>query len=119
MPNYWIVGATLAGQDEHEVFVRRGHWFMINEKPAETAKRKRIKPGDRIAIKRMVGGAGSPIIEIRALGIVTENDLNDSRVYVNWVVSGLQRAVPSRGCYATIHGPYAENNAWTRLVFHL
>ena len=91
---------------------------MVNEKPHETEKRQQIKPGDRIAIKRMTG-PGSPLIEIRALGVVTENDLEEECVYVNWAVSGVQRRVPSQGAYATIHGPFAEDDDWTRRVFQL
>ncbi|HKB41228.1 MAG TPA: hypothetical protein VKD72_32680 [Gemmataceae bacterium] len=118
MPNYWIVGATIGGQNYLEAFVRRGHWYMINEKPHEKEKREQIKPGDRIAIKRMTGPA-QPEIEIRALGIVTENDLEEECVYVNWVVSGLERRVPSQGAYATIHGPFAQDDEWTRQAFQL
>ncbi len=59
MRQYWVVGATMDGRDHYESFVRRGHWFMVNEKPAETEMRRKIAPGDRIAIKRMIGrGSG-------------------------------------------------------------
>lgn len=118
MPNYWVVGATIGGQDQHEVFVRRGHWFMVNERPEETEKRNQITTGDRIAIKRMIGHA-APDIEIRSLGVVTDNDLEEQRVYVQWVVPRLQRRVPSHGAYATIHGPFSDDDEWTRQVFEL
>jgi hypothetical protein len=118
VPNYWVVGATIGGVDQHEVFVRRGYWLMVNEKPEETARRVQIAPGDRIAIKRMLG-QGSASIEVRAIGIVTESDHADARVYVNWVASGLQRQVPARGCFATIHGPFPADDDWVRLAFQL
>ena len=101
MPNYWVVGATIEDQDHHEAFVRRGHWFMVNEKPEETAKRVQIAVGDRIAIKRIIGHA-APEIEIRCLGIVRDNDLGEARVYVDWVLPNLQRRVPSRGCGSSV-----------------
>jgi hypothetical protein len=118
MPNYWLVGATIEGENHLDAFLRRGHWYMVNEKPHETEKRKQIMSGDRIAIKRMIG-PGMPDIEIRALGIVMENDLDEECVYVNWVVKELQRRVSSQGAYATIHGPFAEDDEWTRQAFQL
>ena len=122
MPNYWVVGAMWGGQDDQsEAFVRRGYWFLgwsDAKQPGQAALRDQIRPGDRIAIKRMLG-QGSSSIEIRALGVVREIDPEDKRVYVNWVVSGLQRQVPARGCFASIHGPFAEDDEWTQLAFHL
>ncbi len=118
MRQYWVVGATIEGRDQHEAFVRRGHWFMVNEEPGETEKRRQIAAGDRIAIKRMIG-QGEADIEVRALGIVTESDVEEARVYVQWVATNLQRRVPSHGCYATIHGPFTQNDEWTRQVFEL
>jgi hypothetical protein len=58
-------------------------------------------------------------IEIRALGIVKEIDPEDKRVYIHWAASGLQRQVPSKGCFASIHGPFPAEDEWTRLVFQL
>jgi hypothetical protein len=73
-------------------------------------------------------GQGSPNIETRALGIVTERwdevkgwDEEDKvkRVYVRWAVSDLKREVPARGCFQSIHGPFKADDEWTRLVFQL
>jgi hypothetical protein len=64
-------------------------------------------------------GQGSPNIQIRALGIVTEIDPEDKRVYVRWVVSDLDRQVPAHGCFQSIHGPFTEDEDWTRRVFQL
>jgi hypothetical protein len=108
-------------EDQSEVFIRRGYWFLgwnDEEQPAQAALRDKILPGDRIAIKRMLG-QGSPNIEVRALGTVKEIDHDDKRVYIHWAVSELQRKVPSKGCFASIHGPFSADDDWTRLVFQL
>ena len=122
MPNYWVVGAMWGGrEDQLEVFVRRGYWFLgydDADQPAQAARRDQIEPGDRIAIKRMLG-QGSPNVEIRALGIVKEIDPEDKRVYVHWAVSDLARAVPAKGCFQSIHGPFAPDDQWTKTVFQL
>ena len=122
MPQYWIVGAMWGGHDDQsEIFIPRGYWFLgwsDKEQPAQASLRDQIKPDDRIAIKRMLG-QGSPNIEIRALGTVKEIDPEDKRVYIHWAVSGLQRQVPSKGCFASIHGPFLADDEWTRLVFQL
>lgn len=122
MSQYWIVGAMWGGHDDQsEIFIRRGYWFLgwsDEEQPAQASLRDQIQPGDRIAIKRMLG-QGSPNIEIRALGTVKEIDPDDKRVYIHWAVSGLQRQVPSKGCFASIHGPFPADDEWTRLVFQL
>jgi hypothetical protein len=64
-------------------------------------------------------GRGPKEIEIRALGIVTNVDHDEWRVYVNWVVVGLKRKVPLHGCGGSIHGPYSAKHEWVRQVFHL
>lgn len=122
MPNYWIVGAMWGGHDDQlDVFIRRGYWYLgykDADQPSQAARRDQIQPGDRIAIKRMLG-QGSPNIEIRALGVVTEIDPEDKRVYVRWAVSDLTREVPAKGCFQSIHGPFAEDDEWTRRAFQL
>lgn len=124
MPNYWVVGAMWGGHnDQSEIFIRRGYWFLgwtDEDQPVQAARRDQIQPGDRIAIKRMLG-QGATNIEIRALGIVTEVDQadKDKRVYVRWVLSDLTRQVPARGCFQSIHGPFAPDDEWTRIVFQL
>ena len=91
MANYWVVGAMWGGQeDQSEKFIRRGYWFLgwdEADQPAQAILRDQIKPGDRIAIKRMLG-QGSKYIAIRALGEVKEIDEEDKRVYVDWIVTG-------------------------------
>jgi hypothetical protein len=63
--------------------------------------------------------AASPDIEIRAIGIVKEVDAEDKRVYVDWLLMGLKRFVPGNGCFASIHGPFSESDAWTNQVFRI
>ena len=120
--SYWVVGAMWGGHDDQlDTFVRRGYWFLgytEEEQQAQNQRRDQIRVGDRIAIKRMLG-QGASDIEIRALGVVTEIDPDDNRVYVRWAISNLGRTVPSRGCFASIHGPFAADDEWTRLVFQL
>jgi hypothetical protein len=64
-------------------------------------------------------GQGSPNIEIRAIGIVKEVDPDEKRVYVDWVLREINRVVPSKGCYASIHGPFAPDDPWTNEVFRI
>jgi hypothetical protein len=120
--SYWVVGAMWGGRDDQlETFVRRGYWFLgwsEEDEPAQNQLRDQIREGDRIAIKKMLG-RGATDIEVRALGVVTEVDPEDHRVYVRWAISNLGRTVPSRGCFASIHGPFAADDEWTRLVFQL
>ncbi len=122
MPQYWVVGAMWGGQDDQSPkFIRRGYWFLgweDDEAPDQAHRRDQIRPGDRIAIKRMMG-QGSNQIRITALGIVTEIDEEDQCVYVKWVASDLDRPVESRGCFKSIHGPFDADDPWTKEVFFL
>lgn len=107
--------------DQSDKFIRRGYWFLgwnAEDQPEQTNRRDQIQPGDRIAIKRMLG-KGSPNIEIRALGVVKEVDEDDKRVYIDWLVRDVNRVVPSRGCFASIHGPFLESDEWAQEVFRI
>ncbi|MBU3055801.1 hypothetical protein [Pseudomonas indica] len=122
---YWVVGAMFGGNEDNlATFIRRGYWYCWDprrnqEIPQSVASRfPQIQIGDRIAAKRLLG-AGSKEIEIRALGIVTDVDCNEWRVYVNWVVPVLARRVPLHGCAGSLHGPYEESDGWVREVFQL
>jgi len=122
VPQYWVVGAMYGGQnDQAPKFIRRGYWVLgwkDADAPDQAERRDRIRPGDRIAIKRMMG-QGSSDIRITALGVVTEVDEDDKRVYVNWIAADLDRVVESRGCFKSIHGPFEAEDPWTKDVFHL
>ena len=122
MPQYWVVGAMWSGHDDQApTFIRRGYWSLgwsDKDAPDQAQRRDQIQPGDRIAIKRMMG-QGASQIRIVALGIVTEVDQHDKRVYTNWVVDDLERTVDSRGCFKSIHGPFDATDPWTKEVFCL
>ena len=80
-----------------------------------------MRPGDRIAIKRMLG-QGSPNIAIRALGVIKEIDdehQENKRVYVDWFVKDLEREVPGNGCFAAIHGLTRQMTLGQRGVLRL
>lgn len=119
MPQYWVVGASWGGrEDQYEIFIREGHWILgweEDEQPSQTKRRDRIRVGDRIAIKKR----NKSDIVIRAVGIVTGIDPGDLRVYVRWLLSDLHLQVPSRGCFASIHGPFSPDEEWTQKVFHI
>ena len=107
--------------DQSDKFIRRGYWFLgwsDADQPAQAKRRDEIRPGDRIAIKRMLGQA-SPNIEIRALGVVREIDDEDKRVYIDWLVRDLNRQVAARGCFQSIHGPFAESDDWVKEAFKI
>ena len=107
--------------DQAPKFFRRGYWklgWQDDDAPDQAARRDQIQSGDRIAVKRMMG-KGSSEIRITALGIVTEVDDDDGRVYVNWVADDLNRVVESRGCFKSIHGPFEEDDEWVKDVFRL
>ena len=123
MPQYWLVGAYRLGTEPHdEEFVARGFWKLFHsdeDEPGYAALRDQIKPGDRIAIKRM-RGRGNRGIVITTLGIVTGRV--GKRVKVNWVARKLDRVVASKGCFGSIHGPFASKGKdakWIRDVFLL
>ncbi|MBP7452115.1 MAG: hypothetical protein KA914_04890 [Ottowia sp.] len=122
-PNYWLVGATWnEGGEKYHDFIANGYWesgYEKDEKPTQDDRFDQIQPGDRIAIKRSLGPADPDII-IRAIGVVSEVDLYGRRVYVTWLVRGLNRKIGSRGAYATIHGPYNRSqniDSWLNSAF--
>jgi hypothetical protein len=121
-PQYWVVGAMWGGRDDQfEVFIRDGYWLLgwdDEDQPIQTRRRDQIQPGDRIAIKkRSISNKSN--IEIRAIGFVTGIDPQNHRVYIRWAVSDLHQEVPSRGCFASIHGPFSGDEDWTQRAFQL
>ena len=94
--------------------------YSDKQQPAYADQRNKMKEGDRIAIKTMLG-QGSPEIRIRAIGVIKEVDGEEGRVYVDWKLKGMKRVVPSKGCYGTIHGPFTVENdsEWIGKVFRI
>jgi len=110
--------------DKLDELIRRGCWYCwdpwYNMKiPAEVENRfPQVQVGDRIAVKRMLG-QGATEIEIRALGIVTDVDQEEWRIYVRWVMNNLNRRVSLHGCAGSIHGPFEASDSWVREIFQL
>jgi len=133
---YWVVGATWGGTDDVlPQFIKRGYWYcwdanqFDNEKTGagNTIKNQQerfelVRPGDRIAVKRLLG-KGASEMAILAIGIVKDIDLKEWRIYVNWVITEIEaRHVPLKGCAASIHGPFSKNGddaPWVQEVFSL
>jgi len=108
-------------EDQYDASVRRGYWHLgwsNTEQPELAGTRDRMQPGDRLAIKRMLG-LGSPEIKIRALGVLKELAPLDKRVYIHWAATGLTRRVAAKGCFASIHDPFVADEEWARRVFQL
>lgn len=122
---YWVVGAMFGGSDDqYAVFLRRGYWYcwdprVCDEVPSEVKTRfSQIQVGDRIAVKRMLG-RGANEIEVRAVGIVSDVDQREWRIYVDWLLTDLTRRAPLHGCAAAIHGPFPADDDWVRQVFQI
>jgi hypothetical protein len=122
--NYWVVGATHGVRDMYHEFVENEFWYMGWEHSHKKDYRidqffnrvSQIKENDRIAIKRLMG-KGQSNIKILAIGIVKK--VVKDIVFVNWVLTDMQREVPNNGCIGTIYGPYEYSDDWTRKVFSL
>ncbi len=117
--NYWLVGANWAGENQADMFYRRGYWEMgydDDEKPILTKRRNKIKIGDRVAIKTM-DGQGQSTITIKAIGIV--KDVAERKIYIEWILKDLDRKVESKGAFATIHGPFNSSDIWINKIFCL
>lgn len=119
--NYWLVGANWSGHDQADAFYRRGYWeigYGDDEQPRFAELRDQMAPGDRVALKAMRGrGAGT--ITIKALGVVKE--VHEGKVFIDWLLTDLDREVESKGCFKTIHGPYGAHREreWVKEVFHI
>ena len=122
--NYWVVGASWGGvEHQDKKFVEEGYWMLgwkREDQPGQYEKASQIKPGDRIAIKRMKG-QGQTGIRIFHIGIIKGVILETNKVIctVDWVATDLKRNIEeSRGCFASIHGPFIQD-AWVQEVFCL
>ncbi|KAF0654178.1 putative phage associated protein [Cyanobium sp. Copco_Reservoir_LC18] len=120
--HYWVVGAMFGGREDMlEEFVRRGYWYCWDPKlnreiPENVAELfPKIKAGDRLVVKKMLG-QGSSSIQVLALGIVTDTDLEEWRVYVKWLLTDLSREVPIKNFMGSLHGP-VEASSWRDSAF--
>ena len=115
---YWVVGATWGNDNLADKFYLRGCWEMgydDKDKPDYANKIKSIQPNDRIAIKTR-DGQGANTISIKAIGVV--KDVDNGVVYIKWVVKGLNRHVPCKNYFGTIHGPISDE-PWKNEAFCL
>jgi hypothetical protein len=114
---YWVVGASWGGTDhQDESFVNKGIWMLGWEDGDQPEKASQIVPGDRIAIKRMLG-KGQTGIRIMHIGIVKGviHDTNKVICTVNWVASNLDRVIgESKVAFKSVHGPYTKSDATTK-----
>lgn len=127
--NYWLVGASWDGSDHQDKeFIENKIWvlgYQENESKQQYQKAQKIKKNDRIAIKRMMG-KGSPEIKILHIGIV-EGVVDYGNLVicvVNWLVVNKNKTIESKGCFASIHGPYKigssiEKDNWLNNIFSL
>lgn len=122
--NYWLVGASWGGvEHQDEKFVEQGYWMLgweQQDQPAQYEKASLMKVGDRIAIKRM-RGQGQTGIRVLHIGVIKGVILETNKIIctVNWVATDLDRVIDeSRGCFASIHGPY-PSDSWAQQVFCL
>jgi hypothetical protein len=121
MPKYWVVGASWGGKDHQDQrFVAEGIWVLGWVKGKQPQRAAKMTVGDRIAIKRMKG-KGKTGITILHLGVIrgVVRDTHKVICTVNWVATDLKRDIAdSRGCFQSIHGPFAHD-AWVQEVFCL
>lgn len=93
--SYWFVGATWGGGDQMPRFIAEGMWENGSGSENQFSDLvRRIKPGDRIAIKASfvqkhglpfdVGGKPVSVMRIKATGIILENANDGLRVKVAW-----------------------------------
>lgn len=123
---YFLVGAMWNGTvDMYDEFLLRGYWKSGWDPKTDEYRPiiEQIRPGDRIAIKKGLG-QGSSDTMIRAIGVVKDVEPEQGTVYVDWLLRGMKRKVPSRGCYKTIHGPFRKGvdpdmTDWLNKVFSL
>jgi len=124
---YWVVGAAWdSGKDpQDESFVTKGIWMLGWEDGSQKDKASQIAPGDRIAIKRLLG-KGQTGIRIMHIGVVRGVILDTDKIVctVNWVATNLDRVIgESKGCFKSVHGPYLKSDPtckqWIEEIFSL
>ncbi len=81
--NYWVVGASWGGvEHQDQKFVNGGYWMLgwdEKDSPSQYSLAEQMKPGYRIAIKRMKG-QGQTGIRIFHIGIIKEVILETNKV---------------------------------------
>ena len=125
---YFLVGASCDNIDLTPTFLNRGTWEMgysRKEQPAQYAIIDQMQAGDRIAIKRMVGGSNNNKMRILAIGVIKDINYETGVAYVRWAHPEYQgkRTVDIHGCLRTVHGPYTIGDGserdWINEIFRL
>lgn len=135
--NYWLVGAMWGGDSNDDAlddFLERSYWYcwpiethrddsprIGNSVGAQQDRFSQITKGDRIAVKKILS-IPSQEMEIRAIGIVKAADLDEWRIYVDWLPVSLEkkeigRLVALKGCTAAVHGPFKRDDPWIQQIF--
>jgi 5-methylcytosine-specific restriction protein B len=91
--NHWFVGASWAGDDQTERFLKEGVWQNDHEDKFSKLVRQ-MKPGDMIAIKASFTrkndvpfenyGRSASVMRIKAIGTITANRGDGLTVEVDW-----------------------------------
>ncbi len=124
---YFIAGAFWNGtDDQYDRFIRCNIWQSGWDSKTDDYMYiiKQMKIGDRIAIKKGLGGGSSDMM-IRAIGIIQGVDPDYGTAFVEWKVVNMKRKVPSHGCLKTLHGPFVKGQGqgpgtdWINQVFSL
>jgi hypothetical protein len=122
-PQYFLGGANWDGIDQCADFIESGRWETGSDEYTKVClpRLKKMKKGDRLAIKKMLG-QGSSFIQIRAIGIIKSVDIVRGIVYVDWVRKDMKRNVDSSNAFAVLHGPYLNTGKhadWINQIFCL
>lgn len=96
---YWLVGAFWGSENKLDEFIKNGYW-QNGWEDRFLNKVKEIKPGDYIGIKTLNRHRNETVV--RALGIVTKNYNDGSKVDVNWLIKE-DKVYANRRYNTTIH----------------
>ncbi|MDD9883723.1 MAG: hypothetical protein OXU62_04140 [Gammaproteobacteria bacterium] len=121
-PQYWVVGASWGGVDDQAPrFVENSMWMLGHGDGPQVKLAEQMKPGDRIAIKKMMG-RGQSTIRITHVGIIkgVVTDASNVICSVDWVACNLDREVEAkgRGSFQSVLGPLSHG-PWVEKVFCL
>lgn len=122
-PQYWVVGASWSGRDKYDDFVNDGYWQLHQsgrDKPLYIRRFNQVRTADSIALKS-TDGPGTGTLTIKAIGLVTDVDVDNCRLEVNWVRVGLERKMPLFGSMKAIEGPFAiaQREQWLNQIFRI
>ena len=131
--NYWCVGAAYNGTDHQDMkWVSQGIWRLgwdysgDHNAQDQINLTNQIKVGDRIAIKRMLGGnrIGIRVLHIGIVkGVLSDPENDKSPLFsVDWLITNLDRVLEGGSdkgnpqLIKSIHGPFPPSD-WRNAVF--